>query len=145
MFEYYLLKMLHGYVLVGHFVIYFWIYLVFEMAFDTYFVFDLICLFWLIVFISCFTVCCVPKCGWPGGGQAEDVWRTSSACGRRTCGGCPPHACGGQAEDRRRTALHKTVRRFPCYISEFQSHNLFLYGKTIAVKLFSAHAPRFQK
>ena len=59
MFEYYLLKMLHGYVLLGHFVIYFWIYLVFEMAFVFDFVFELIFLFWLIVFISCFTVFCM--------------------------------------------------------------------------------------
>ena len=38
-----------------HFVTYFWIYLVFEMAFDTYFVFDLICLFQWIVYI-CYVV-----------------------------------------------------------------------------------------
>ena len=53
--EHYLLKMFHWYLLVGNFVICFWINLVLKIAFDTYSVFDLICLFGSIVFI-CYIV-----------------------------------------------------------------------------------------
>ena len=45
--EHYPLKMFHWYLLVGNFVICFWINLVFKIAFDTCFVFDFICLFWV--------------------------------------------------------------------------------------------------
>ena len=47
--------MFHWYLLVGNFVICFWINLVFKIAFDTCSVFDLICLFGSIVFI-CYVV-----------------------------------------------------------------------------------------
>ena len=39
--------MIHWYLLVGNFVICFWINLVFEIVFQTCLVFDLICLFWV--------------------------------------------------------------------------------------------------
>ena len=47
MVEHYLFKMFHWYLLLGNFVICFWINLVFEIAFDTCFSFDLMCLFWV--------------------------------------------------------------------------------------------------
>ena len=54
MVEYYLFKMFHWYLLVRNFVICFWINLVFEIAFHTCFVFDLICLFWVnSIYLSC--------------------------------------------------------------------------------------------
>ena len=57
MVEYYLFKMFHWYLLVGNFVICFWINLVFEIAFHTRFVFDLICPFWInsIYLSSCYS------------------------------------------------------------------------------------------
>ena len=52
--EYYLFKMFHWYLLVGNFVICFWINLVLNIAFDTCFVFNLICLFWVnSVYLLC--------------------------------------------------------------------------------------------
>ena len=54
-FEYYPFKMFHWYRLVGNFVICFWINLVFEIAFHTCSVFDLICLFWVN---SVYLLCC---------------------------------------------------------------------------------------
>ena len=46
--------MIHGYLLVGNFVICFWINLVLNIAFDTCSVFDLICLFWInSVYLLC--------------------------------------------------------------------------------------------
>ena len=56
--EHYLFKMFHWYLLVGNFVICFWINLVFEIAFDTCFVFDLICLFWVN---SVYLLCCFSR------------------------------------------------------------------------------------
>ena len=56
--EHYLLKMFHWYLLLGNFVICFWINLVFEIAFDTYSVFDLICLFWVN---SVYLLCCYSR------------------------------------------------------------------------------------
>ena len=53
--EHFLLKMFHWYLLPENFVICFWINLVLKIAFDTYSVFDLICLFGSIVFI-CYIV-----------------------------------------------------------------------------------------
>ena len=55
MVEHYLFKMFHSYLLVGNFVICFWINLVFEIAFDKCSVFGLICLFGVILFI-CYVV-----------------------------------------------------------------------------------------
>ena len=55
MVEHYLFKMFHWYLLVRNFVICFWINLVFEIAFHTCFVFDLICLF---LVISIYLLCC---------------------------------------------------------------------------------------
>ena len=46
--------MCHWYLLVGNFVICFWINLVLKIAFYTCFVFDLICLFWVnSIYLSC--------------------------------------------------------------------------------------------
>ena len=56
--EYYLLKMFHWYLLLGNFVICFWINLVFEIDFDTCFSFDLICLFWVN---SVYLLCCFSR------------------------------------------------------------------------------------
>ena len=55
--EHYLLNMFHWYLLVGNFVIYFWINLVFEITFDTCFIFDLISLFWInnVYLLCCFS------------------------------------------------------------------------------------------
>ena len=58
MVEHYVFKMFHWYLLVGNFVICFWINLVFEIAFDTCFVFDLICLF---LVNSVYLLCCFSR------------------------------------------------------------------------------------
>ena len=50
--------MFHSYILVRNFVICFWINLVFEIAFHTCFVFDLICLFWVN---SVYLLCCFSR------------------------------------------------------------------------------------
>ena len=55
MVEHYLFKMFHWYLLVGNFVICFWINLVLNIAFDTCSVFDLIYLFWVN---SVYLLCC---------------------------------------------------------------------------------------
>ena len=55
MVEHYLFKMFHWYLLVGNFVICFWINLVFKIAFDTCSVFDWSACFGSIVFI-CYVV-----------------------------------------------------------------------------------------
>ena len=55
--EHYLLKMFHWYLLLGNFVICFWINLVLKIAFDTCFSFDLMCLFWVnsVYLLYCFS------------------------------------------------------------------------------------------
>ena len=47
MVEHYLLKMFYWYLLLGNFVICFWINLVFKIAFDTFLVLTWSCLFWV--------------------------------------------------------------------------------------------------
>ena len=56
--EHYLFKMFHWYLLVGNFVICFWINLFFKIAFHTHFLFDLICLFWVN---SVYLLCCFSR------------------------------------------------------------------------------------
>ena len=57
--EHYLFKMIHWYLLLGNFVICFWINLVFKIfTFDTFFSFDLMCLFWIN---SVYLLCCFSR------------------------------------------------------------------------------------
>ena len=71
MVEYYLSKMFHWYLLLGNFVICFWINLVLKIAFDTCFSFDLICLFWVN---SVYLLYCISRNFCIGVDIKFDIW-----------------------------------------------------------------------